>query len=673
MTISKNIIKYFDEYIKNYTPYKDNKFYTAIIEYIKSSLVDFIYNKNPIQLKSLYENNLIPVEVTHTLLLQLGVPERILNKLSIADQIVFLQSLSDFFRYKGSIDFFKNTSKIFSDDFEIYELYIDFYPSTNKWVLKPIAILGDPDFHDIISYADVYNSVSSVLVSEEQLTEYKNNCEIVLPLKSNLLLLKYYFVQEVNSFLNLVVSTFMKQYGNKQFNIYFLNGSFYVSINQFVYIWFYIILRLYNGVWPEYEITKINILLSSFNPYTMEDIDKLFDEYNKLENSIDALTFFNKNIQLYFNYVYYTSETTVSDMELNINSDILDYLNTRINNINPNFIKSEYHQILNELLNSFSLYSYTQTDNMYIKYYEYFINFLPQIILNPKETKSYLILSHYKPFHTEIITQQIEYIKVQSKFDLVTPKTIYNFAIQLSNVDACLIIDNFDFLLRYSSLDNYFNIIEQIFYQITYLYSSVFNISDKSKLICTLKYALLLNIFDRIQQIKYNLKDNGENTLLLTEIISDLKLQLKIQSDLNIIDNIINNVYYNKNNLLNIIDKIQQIKYDLKDSGKYALLLTEIISDLKLQLKIQSDLDIIDNFANIIQYNKVSILNIIDRLQVVKYDLKDHILFLDILSKLKIQLENQSNLDIIEKSINNIYYDEISILNMIENFNVIEI
>jgi len=611
MTISKNIIKYFDEYIKNYTPYKNNKFYTAIIEHIKNSLVDFIYNKNPIQLKSLYENNLIPIDVTHTLLLQLGVPEQILNKLSIADQIIFLQSLSNFFRYKGSIDFFKKTSKIFSDDFEIYELYIDFYPPTNKWVLKPVAILGDPDFHDIISYIDVYNSVPSTLISEDQLTEYKNNCEIVLPLKSNLLLLKYQFIQEINSFLNLIVSTFMKQYGNNQFNIYFLNGSYYVSINQFVYIWFYIVLRLYNGIWPEYQLTKINILLSIFNPYTMTDIDRLFDEYNKLENSVDALTFFNENIQLYFNYIYYTSETTVSDMELNINSDILDYLNNRINNINPNFVKAEYHQLLNELLNSFSLYSYTQTDNMYIKYYEYFINFLPQIILDPKETKSYFILDNFKPFHTEIITQQNQYIKVQSKFDLVTPKTIYNFAIQLSYIDLCSIIDNFNFLIYYSSLDN-FDIIEQIIYQITYLYSSFFNISEESKLIYKLNYVLLLNMIDEIQQIKYKLKDNGNNKLLLTEIISDLKVKLINQLNLNITDRSITNIRYNKISLLDIIDKIQQIKYKLKDSGNNTLLLTEIISDLKVQLKSQLNLNIIENNINKIYYNELNMMNLVD-------------------------------------------------------------
>ena len=555
MTISENIITYFDEYIKNYTPYKDNKFYSAIIEHIKNDLMNHLYNTNPSQFKSLYENNLVPIEVTQTLLIQLGVPEEVLNKLLISDQIVFLQALSNFFRYKGSIDFFKKVSKVFSDNFDFYELYIDYDESSNTWVCKPYMIIGDPDFHDTIPYSQIYNEVPSTLVSESQLTNYKNNHEIVLPLKSNLLLLKYSFIQEINEFLNLIVATFMKQYGNNQLTIYFSDGSYSASINQLIYIWFYVILKLYDGVWPAYELNKINILLPVFNPYTLQDIDELFNEYNELDNSVDALTFFNEHITLFFNYTYITSETTADDMGNNINSNIRDYLINRFNNINPNFIKSEYSQILNELLNSFVLYSYIQPDNMYIKYYEYIINFLPQIIIDPKETKSYLILSNFKPFHTELITQQIQYLKIKSKFDLVTPKTIYKFAMQLSNIDAYSIIDQYNAIIHYNTIDN-LNTIENINYQVTNIYKYFFDITERLNLITKYQHVMLLNIFDEL--ITYNSLYRGSSTLSLVDLISGLYVYLNRLDDINMQDsNTNNNIIYTKSTILNIFDAYQ--------------------------------------------------------------------------------------------------------------------
>ena len=612
MTLSKDIAKYFDEYIKNYTPYKNYKFYNAIVEYIKSNLMQFIYNDNPKEFKSLYENNLVPPEVTHTLLIQLGVPADILNKLSISDQIIFLQSLSDFFRYKGSIDFFTKVGKVFSDDFEIYELYIDF-DSVNGWVLKPIKIIGDSDFHDTIDYSQVYNSIPSTLISEEQLTEYYNNNQLILPLKSNLLLLKYHFIQEVNSFFNLIVSTFMKDYGSNEFNIYFLNNSFSVSLNEFVYIWFYIILRLYDGVWPEYELRKLNILLLIFNPYNMSDIDALFTEYQEIDNANDALAFFNDNIQLYFNYAYYTSEMSVSDMELNIDFQILDYLNDRINSMNPNFIKAEYHQILNELLNSFSLYSYTQTDPMYIKYYDYFINFLPQIILDPKETKSYLILDNFKPFHTELITQQVQYIKSQSKFDLVTPKILYNFAIKLSKIDACSIIDIYNFSIKHAILDNS-TMIEQILYQICYLYSSIVDISEETKLMYKLYYASLLDMND-VNQFKYKFNDNGVNTFSLNElIILNHKLQEYLNIDINEeIKNVINFDIYS---LLNIND-INQFKYKFSDNGINAFSLNEFIKLEYSQFKKYLNFNMNEVNNKIYLYNNTDMLNLGENFNII--------------------------------------------------------
>jgi hypothetical protein len=105
--------------------------------------------------------------------------------------------------------------------FNVYELYIDYY--IDDWIFKPKKVINNIDFTDnvFLEYNSIYNNVPNFLINKSQLDYYKNNNEIVLPFKSNLLLLKYLFLYKETGISNLIFSTFLKEYNINTFILYF--------------------------------------------------------------------------------------------------------------------------------------------------------------------------------------------------------------------------------------------------------------------------------------------------------------------------------------------------------------------------------------------------------------------------------------------------------------------
>jgi len=132
-----------------------------------------IYTVVPNDLKQIYENaNFDTPSIYNQLLITIGVPQPIIDKLSLSDKLIFLRTLADFERYKGTISFFQKVAETFSDRISIYELFIDRNLSGN-WVFKPVKVYVNDNMSLYVSdipYSIIYNSVPSLLLSEEQLT-----------------------------------------------------------------------------------------------------------------------------------------------------------------------------------------------------------------------------------------------------------------------------------------------------------------------------------------------------------------------------------------------------------------------------------------------------------------------------------------------------------------------
>lgn len=435
------VVTYFEEYLKRYTVYKNSKMYNALIDYLKDNFTKNIYEDIPSTLKNLYEDNTVDVKIHDRLLQGLGVPKKVISKLSSNDKMLFFNNLSDFYRIRGDIDFFSKVSALFLySTFDVYELYIDYDEVDDEWYFIPYLIIQNIEGGEKpgkILYNHVYNEIPSLLINKAQLEHYRINNEIILPIKSNIVLLNYLFSYEANSLLSLIVATFVNQYKDIPIDIYFTDSVFTLTLKTFYITWFYILLKNYNtshlGEIPLQWLVEYS---SSMTPYDLDNMDELLAEYSEIKNAREAREFYTSHIENVFKTLTRPIKYTHESLEPYIDHSFVTYINDRVSQATgTNDVV--YNDILNELLNSFILHTSMSTDAMFNKYSEYFINSLTRIRLDPKSTSSYVLLNNFKPFHTELLTQHKDIIFSDNKFDVTTPDDeSYRFLIEMQKADT---------------------------------------------------------------------------------------------------------------------------------------------------------------------------------------------------------------------------------------------
>jgi hypothetical protein len=170
----------------------DSNLYQVIVKFISEQYLENIYDPLPYELKSMFEDKVIPPEVYGRILESIGLQRDIVSKLNLNEKIRFLEALSDFQRYKGSIRFFKRIASAF-DRFNLYELYID-QVDDGRWLFKPIPVIEQiPSLVSDISYPEVYQEIPSLLISLDRLVTLKTESDAIFPIKSNIVLLEYDF------------------------------------------------------------------------------------------------------------------------------------------------------------------------------------------------------------------------------------------------------------------------------------------------------------------------------------------------------------------------------------------------------------------------------------------------------------------------------------------------
>lgn len=427
--------------------------YSVIIDFLVENYFKDLYDDNLSTFKKLFEENNILTDIYDQLLLGIGVPRKVLDELNFNHKVIFLGSLSDFQRYKGSVAFFGNVARSFADRFNIYELYVDYEES--QWILKPYLIYRGSAFSSSISsliYQDVYESVPSLLISEDQLDSLRTNNDAIFPIKTNLLLLDYNIYKEVSAFGNLIVSTLLKEYGSLIISVYFSDENFDFTLSDLYFIWYYIVTRYHGTTWLEFNLQKVVRFAEEVNPYDISDIDDLITEFESLDNSSDIINFYEENIAMFFRTVYQCSEQTEEDMRDNvlaINEDFYTYLDNRLDSLTGDDLTQEVNSILSEMYNSLILFYRNNSDDQYIlTYFEFLLDALPQILVEPESTVSYTILHSFKPYHVEFTTTIRESIVSEDKFNTITPKdSDFDFLEELAHSDFVGNLEDIDISL----------------------------------------------------------------------------------------------------------------------------------------------------------------------------------------------------------------------------------
>jgi hypothetical protein len=432
---------YFNDYLKTYTPFKDENLYQAILTTLENTYFNNAYNIDPIELKTLYENSDILENIYDQLLVAVGVPQELADEFTYNSKVIFLKALSDFMRYKGTIQFLDKVGNSFDDQMNIYELYADWDNNQSKWVLKPVLIYKNDqvDIKDTpLDYLQIYNQVPTLLISPEHLSELKDSENIILPSKTNMLLLDYNITTKVSLMRDLITCTFIKEYRDNLFTMYFSDGqNFSMTLGNIVYIWVYLASVYHNISWEHFDLKRILSWIDYNNPYSVSDLDGLISEYNEIKTRTALDKFFNEKISIFFNQFYSTDKDYTPDNMLDI-IEIIDpvffyYLQQRIGNSSN--VKEDYRQIMNDIYNSLMLYEHTTTDIHFKKYFSYFMDFLPKLTLHVEDTVTYKIIYNLKPYHVELVTKSTSSIIVDDKFNDVMIDDPYSFIFTLFRFD----------------------------------------------------------------------------------------------------------------------------------------------------------------------------------------------------------------------------------------------
>jgi len=439
----EDVRTFFNSYIRPYAPYQEEKVYDTIM----NNLLEYYYNQTyfniPSELKQIYEDiNFSKSSIYDQLLIAVGVPDEIIKKISFNDKVIFLKTLSDFERYKGTLSFFQKVGEAFSDRLSIYELYIDLEDS--DWVFKPVNIYLHADMDlvtDSIPYSTIQDKVPSLLLSEEQLTALHDENKVILPLKSNMLLLDNDLMANMSILYDVIVAVFLHTYKENYIDIYFQDEAKAVQLKNVYYLWFYLLTEYFGIPWtPFASQTLLRFIYSDIGfpsfigttPTTIESLSQIVDRYTAIGIQSTAVRDFD-NSRVLFNsllfdissafYTYADSdETTSTDMynQLAIaNSSLITYISDRIANTSIGK-KAEINLILSEIYSSLSLYASTYSGDIYFSQYsDYFLKYLPQVLVNPEDTTSYTILYNLKPYHVELYSTYNTGIRCQDKFNQI--------------------------------------------------------------------------------------------------------------------------------------------------------------------------------------------------------------------------------------------------------------
>lgn len=436
-----NVRSYIDTYVKEFFPYRNDSLYTVLVESLFNTIITDLY-KNADDLHLLYEENELFPNIYDQLLASYGVHLDLISEMSPTDKYIFINALSDFYRYKGTIDFFKKTASSFNEKFNIYELYID--KIGTRWVLKPKSIYISNKSDNIrpenLEYEKIYNEVPSLMISIDQLDEMYNESLAQFPIKSNLLFLDYENIQDVSIINNLIFSTFYKEYYDKNFDIYFSDNIFTITLSEILYLWYYLLFYYYDSSYLFKHIQYIVEFSPTLNPYNISDLDGIISIYNNLETSDEISEFYYNYIETHFELLKQNKiELTLDDFFNNLmakRNDIAQYISDRLFTIeNEDGRKKEVIRITNEIFNSLILSKRNQIDSYFLKYFDYFLNTLSQITIDPEKTITYKILYNFKPFHTEFISKSNDLITINDKFDNVKPNVLKEFMIEMSQHD----------------------------------------------------------------------------------------------------------------------------------------------------------------------------------------------------------------------------------------------
>ncbi len=565
----EDIRNFFNTYIKPFLPYKEGKVYDTFINNLTEYYYNQLYLNVPSELKQIYEEaNFDVPSIYNKLLIAIGVPEVVIDNLSAVSKIIFLKTLSDFERYKGTVSFFQKVADAFGDRLSIYELFIDYDVATTSWVFKPemIYLHGNMVLNTTpIPYETIRSAVPSLLLSEEQLQTMYNDEKLILPIKSNLLLLDSDLVTEVSVLYDVIVAIFLHTYKEQYIDIYFTDDYLQtVQLKTLYFLWFYLLTEYYDVSWTAFASKVLLKFVYSdigFPPFigtiptTIDNLYQIIDRYDNIkvtntpvrdyDNSQSLRDSLYKDIsEAFYTVAADAAAITATDMYnslVSTNALLINYINTRISSTTSIGKKAEINLILNEIYSSLLLHaSMYSGDEYFTKYVDYFIRYLPQVLVNPENIPSYTILYNLKPYHVELYSTYNTGILSDDKFNAVyiDDETDLKFLYQIMFASVLSVSDDCFFNNVYSS-ESPMSILSSMNFQFLHIVEDVESTNiDDSKVFETKLSDVSVNVMsddylpslEKISESEVIVRSAADNfsTLMGTEDVESLSEETPI-------------------------------------------------------------------------------------------------------------------------------------------------
>ncbi len=420
---------YIFRYIRQFTPYKDSEFYQVLVSFLEEELLKDSYENIPEQFKVLFEEHSLDTYLYDIVLRSIGYPRDLVESLPSTHKQIILNTFSDYNTRKGTLKIIREIASSFGDPINIYELYADFKYNSGiwDWWFVPKVIYENTDLEAEIKYYDnIYNDTPTYFVSKQQLHNYLIDERISLPIKSNLLLLTLANQTSANELTILTMMTALHHFKDSLIEINMNNGTYEISLIGLYQLWNYL-LSYYHGkvntARVEGEIVYFDISGATFY-YTLEEglpnsIKTVHEKYNDLLYADEIRTFYKEYIADIFTKNAPSTIATITTLRksllYSIDIDLLVYIENQIETSTD--IESEIVSILQELKESIKVYINNSNDDLLYEYKDYILDVFELSIIVPAKTTTYKLIDFFKPFHTQLISEQKLIVKNDSKFN----------------------------------------------------------------------------------------------------------------------------------------------------------------------------------------------------------------------------------------------------------------
>lgn len=322
----------------------------------------------------------------------------------------------------------------------------------NRWVFVPELIYSGDKVKDkilktFLDYEKIYNNTKKYFISIEHLESKKE--ELLLPVKSNLILLDYKKFRDINLLNYLFSAIILKEYRKSRLVLYFKDGNYLTNLERIYKLWYYIIFRFYNKGITTNGMPNPGLIFSIDSPYfnlTVDDVSRIKEEYNNLKTTNEVSLFYNKYFSSSFNpLTNYNLNMSIDQFKLlienEIGTDLLTYIDKRILSVKGIDSELECSFILDEIYASVMTWAFT--DIKIKNVISYLLDSLSYISTSVEFSPSYNLILFLKPFHVELIKELDDVLEINSKFDMIIPHHKLKYLIKMFGLSVLTISHSF--------------------------------------------------------------------------------------------------------------------------------------------------------------------------------------------------------------------------------------